>query len=178
MTRIDSGGRVRFCESCERPVYNSAAMTRDELADLIARHEGGRMPCLQLHRRPDGTIVTRDCFAVRVGRFVWLKVGLAAVAFWSWALGVHPLARPFRRDGAPPSSSEEITGFRGQSYISGGLAVIVSPPNKEPASLLSRTAPAQGWSDLPAVDRAPPLRTLEAEEEIWNPGPGHPGGSR
>ena len=36
MTRIDSDGRARFCKDCERPVYESASMTRDELVELIA----------------------------------------------------------------------------------------------------------------------------------------------
>ncbi|HEY5448089.1 MAG TPA: hypothetical protein VIQ54_05030 [Polyangia bacterium] len=95
MTPIDGPGRTRFCGSCERPVYDSASMTRDELFELIARHEGRRLPCVRLHRRPDGTIVTRDCFAplVRVGRFLWVKVGLAAVAFWSTVFAFWSSAR-------------------------------------------------------------------------------------
>jgi len=58
MTLIDRAGRRRFCDRCERPVDDSQAMRRTELADLIAWHEGRRLPCVRLHRRPDGTIVT------------------------------------------------------------------------------------------------------------------------
>jgi hypothetical protein len=170
MTRIDSDGRARFCERCERPVYDSASMTRAELHDLITKHEGA-LPCLQLHRRPDGTIVTRNCLAplLGAGRFLWLKVGLAAAAFWSWALGVHPLSRLCRRDATLQSSSEEI-GPR--DYVDRGMATIVRPkPPTQPANLLARTPQSRGWSLLPAADRAPPLRTLEAEEASWNPEP-------
>jgi len=133
MTRIDSDGVARFCDQCERPVYDSAAITRDELLDLIARHERRRLPCMQLHRRPDGTIVTRDCFAplIGAGRFVWLKVGLAAAAFWSWALGVHPIARLARRDATSRFSSEEISYSREWDSVSRGMVVTILPPKPQ-----------------------------------------------
>jgi len=173
MTHIDSAGRARFCASCARPVYDSASMTRGDLADLIALHEGQRLPCVRLHRRPDGTIVTRDCFApiVRAGRFLWLKVGLAAAAFWAWALGIRPLARLSLRDAPVRFSSEEISPPPEASYTLQGMLTILKPAApKEPASLLARTAPSRRWAGLPAADLAAPLRTLEAEEDIWNPG--------
>jgi len=174
MMRIDPDGRTRFCDSCERPVYDSAAMTRHELADLIAWHEGRRLPCVRLHRRPDGTIVTRDCFApvLRVGRFFALKVALAAAVFWGWVLGLCPLVRLPKRDDAPPISSEEITLARtlASEQMQGILSITRSAPPSPDASLLARTPWSNGWSLLPGPDRAPPLRTLEAEEEIWNPG--------
>jgi hypothetical protein len=105
MMHIDSDGRARFCDSCARPVYDSRSMTHSELYDLIARHEGP-LPCLRLHRRPDGTIVTRDCFAplLRAGRFLWLKVGLAAVAFWTGLGALRPWVRrpvPSTATGSP-----------------------------------------------------------------------------
>jgi len=173
MTRIDADGRTRFCERCERPVYDSAAMTRAELGDLIALHEGRRLPCVRLHRRPDGTIVTRDCFAplFRAGRLLWLKAGLAATAFWVWVLALHPLSRFLRRDVDARISSEEISEPERPTYTLQGLLTILPPhPPSEDAALLSRTPGSNGWSSLPAADRAAPLRTLEAEEEIWNPG--------
>ena len=170
MTRIDREGRARFCARCARPVYDSASLTRGQLGDLIARHEGRRLPCVQLHRRPDGTIVTRDCFGLRVGRFLWLKVGLAAAAFWTWALGIHPLGLLSQRDVLPSFSSEEIIPLESEDIRMAGMLTILQPtPPKEGASLLARTPPSTDWSLLPEADRAPPLRTLEAEEEIWNP---------
>jgi len=51
--------RVRHCVACDLNVYNFAAMTHDEVSELIARTEG-RL-CARLYRRPDGTILTRDC---------------------------------------------------------------------------------------------------------------------
>ena len=51
--------RVRYCAKCELSVYNFADMTRDEIAELVARREG--RICGRLYRRQDGTVVTKDC---------------------------------------------------------------------------------------------------------------------
>jgi hypothetical protein len=84
MRPIEADGRARRCGACDKPVYDTRSLTRGHLRRLILEHEG-HLPCLRLHRRPDGTVVTKSCFApvLRAGRFLWLKAGLAAVAFWS-----------------------------------------------------------------------------------------------
>lgn len=51
--------RSRFCSSCQLRVYNLAAMTAEEAADLISKSDGNL--CVRLYRRRDGTILTRDC---------------------------------------------------------------------------------------------------------------------
>jgi hypothetical protein len=178
MTRIDSDGRARYCERCARPVYDSASMTRGDLADLIEWLEGRRLPCVRLHRRPDGTILTRDCFAplTRFGRFLWLKVALAAVAFWAWALGIRPLERYVRQ-----SIEALSTATRGDVAVAGQLIVTREeevPPFLDPARLVPlppspprpNAIPDAGWRpSLPAVDRAEALHKLEADEGILNP---------
>ena len=96
MRPLESDGRARLCGACDKPVYDARSMTRGDLRRLILKHEG-TLPCLRLQRRPDGTIVTKSCFApvLRAGRFLWLKAGLAAVAFWSavaavWSWRLRP----------------------------------------------------------------------------------------
>ncbi|HJU53295.1 MAG TPA: carboxypeptidase-like regulatory domain-containing protein [Pyrinomonadaceae bacterium] len=51
--------RTRFCDQCSLHVYNISALTRDEVALLIKNTEG--RICARLHRRVDGTVLTRDC---------------------------------------------------------------------------------------------------------------------
>jgi hypothetical protein len=51
--------RVRFCDSCKLNVYDLAGLTTTEIKSLISETEGGI--CGRLHRRADGTIITRDC---------------------------------------------------------------------------------------------------------------------
>ena len=51
--------RVRDCRRCDRPVFNLSAMTRAEAEAVLATR--GVTPCVRFYRRPDGTVMTRDC---------------------------------------------------------------------------------------------------------------------
>jgi len=51
--------RQRFCGQCELNVYNLSAMTITEAESLILNTEG-RL-CARFYRRPDGTVITKDC---------------------------------------------------------------------------------------------------------------------
>jgi hypothetical protein len=53
--------RVRFCSKCRQRVYNLSEMTRKAAAALVAAKEG--QLCVRFYRRPDGTVITRDCRA-------------------------------------------------------------------------------------------------------------------
>lgn len=56
-------GRVRHCGQCRRNVYKVEELSREEVEALIRRNEGNA--CVRIYRRPDGTVATRDCAAVR-----------------------------------------------------------------------------------------------------------------
>jgi hypothetical protein len=51
--------RVRFCARCARRVFNVAAMSRTEAERVLAENEPA--PCMRIHRRADGTVLTADC---------------------------------------------------------------------------------------------------------------------
>ncbi|HEX8189611.1 MAG TPA: hypothetical protein VF586_14740 [Pyrinomonadaceae bacterium] len=51
--------RVRYCDRCSLHVYNLSEMTRREAEALVTNAEG-RL-CVRFYRRPDGTILTRNC---------------------------------------------------------------------------------------------------------------------
>src|SRR3712207_9206675 len=51
--------RVRYCNQCNLHVYNLSGMTRREAEALVTSSEG-RL-CIRFYRRPDGTILTRNC---------------------------------------------------------------------------------------------------------------------
>jgi len=57
--RMDGDARTRFCSRCQKYVYNISSMTRSEALQLIG--DGDRKVCARIFRRPDGTIVTREC---------------------------------------------------------------------------------------------------------------------
>jgi Carboxypeptidase regulatory-like domain len=81
--------RMRHCDSCKLNVYSTDAMTKCDLEDLIFRTEG--RTCLRLHRRADGTVLTKDCpvglrgYQKRVARFAGATlaaiIGLFGVSF-------------------------------------------------------------------------------------------------
>ena len=88
--------RVRFCDTCERPVYNLSAMTGHEIATLIRETEG-RRPCVRFYQRADGTTLTRDCpvgFRAARRRAMGLVATGAAALFGgmaAWFGGALPL---------------------------------------------------------------------------------------
>ncbi len=51
--------RMRYCGQCSLHVYNLSGMTRREAEALVTSTEG-RL-CVRFYRRPDGTILTRNC---------------------------------------------------------------------------------------------------------------------
>jgi hypothetical protein len=63
---MEGDERARFCATCEKHVYNIAAMTNPEVISLIERTEGRF--CARIYRRRDGTVLTGDC---PVGARAW-----------------------------------------------------------------------------------------------------------
>jgi hypothetical protein len=188
MQPLDREGRSRLCGACAKPVYDSKSMTRGELERLIARHEGRRLPCLQLHLRPDGTIVTRDCFApvVRAGRWLWLQACLAGIAFWTAVSALHPELRRVYRAATTAERAPErevraqvmrrmkpVTGTRelkreiDEISFPGGveLANDASIALSERQDLAMSGFVARALDPKLDPDRAPPLRLLEVDEE-------------
>jgi hypothetical protein len=159
MEPIAGDSRARLCRQCDKPVYDSRSMTRDQLYDLIMKTEGS-LPCLRLHQRPDGTVVTKGCLGTlyRAGRYLWLQLAALAVAFWAGLLGLRHVCDTAM---APQPISLE----RDRAYaVTGGLVTFVKEPNAEMRWL---RAPPANKTD---PDHAPPLRVLESEEELMPPG--------
>jgi hypothetical protein len=52
--------RVRHCSECNLNVYNLSAMTKREIEQLVAAHQGQRL-CTRFYRRADGTVITQNC---------------------------------------------------------------------------------------------------------------------
>ena len=78
--------QARFCEKCEKNVYNLSSMYREE-AEALIREKEGKM-CVRFFRRSDGTLLTADCpTGVRIKRFRRIAAaslsGLALLGIWS-----------------------------------------------------------------------------------------------
>jgi hypothetical protein len=136
--------RIRHCGSCRKNVYNVAELTRAQATELISSREP---VCVRIYRRPDGTVVTNDCWSrLRAARRRGMWAFLAMVVIVGWAqlaammVGLAGLRRQVLLPmmGAPPVTAE----------LRGGPA----PPRPEPGYL---TAGAVGPPD-PIVDRFTP----------------------
>jgi hypothetical protein len=81
----DEEGRVRFCRTCEKNVYNISLMSRAEALDLIRAKEG--QLCMRLAKRKDGTLITNDCPVGQSKRQTKRRFAVIAGAF---LLGIVP----------------------------------------------------------------------------------------
>lgn len=51
--------RTRYCDACEKNVFNLVGMGHDDAMQLIHEKEGNL--CVRLYQRSDGTLLTGDC---------------------------------------------------------------------------------------------------------------------
>jgi hypothetical protein len=56
---MNGDDRARMCDQCSLTVYNLEGLSKNEVFDLVG-NDSERV-CVRLRRRPDGTIITRDC---------------------------------------------------------------------------------------------------------------------
>ncbi|MEZ5306454.1 MAG: hypothetical protein R2684_04835 [Pyrinomonadaceae bacterium] len=130
--------RQRFCGQCKMNVYNLSAMTKDEAENLITGAEG-RL-CARFYRRPDGTILTKDCpvgwaaVKKRVSR-IWTAV--AAMAFTMFAsIGIVSLFRAVEDPvemGAIPVTNQNYKPETGE----------VAPYNPDDNAIMGGISPAE-----------------------------------
>ena len=122
-------GRVRFCGQCRQNVYNVEMMGRGEARRLIAMREG--RVCVRILRRPDGTVVTADC---------WARLRAAR-----------------RRGFLPFLGMLVLVGFTELIAIGTGLArlrgFLGSTPSPRPRVSLPIARGLEGSPPLPAIDR-------------------------
>jgi hypothetical protein len=104
--RMQGDDRVRFCSACRLHVFNLTAMEVEEAAQLIS--ERSQELCVRLHRRSDGTVLTRDC---PVGRQISVKRKRAG--FWGLAAG----AGVFLAVGSPRHPARTSTSPSGGAKI-------------------------------------------------------------
>jgi hypothetical protein len=81
---------VRFCQHCQKSVYNLSGMSRREAAEFVRETEG-RL-CVRFYRRRDGTLLTDNC---AVGFRAALRLLLKCVgSIAATALGLFGVLSP------------------------------------------------------------------------------------
>ncbi len=125
--QMTGNDQVRFCDQCQLNVYNIAALTRIEAESLIASTEG-RL-CARLYRRPDGTVLTKDCpvglraLRKRVSQRT-AAVFAAMISFAAAAFGQQPAAE----DKASCPSQTKITRAVNPKGVNGVVMGTVLDP--------------------------------------------------
>ena len=125
---MDGDDHCRFCHQCGLNVYNLSALCRSDAEAMIAEAEGNR--CIRLYRRPDGTVITRDCpigWRAMRRRLAWIGGCAAAVLVvilgifgWSMVLTggnpgqgigkVNPFKQIFNQLFGPPMRPQVVMG--------------------------------------------------------------------
>ena len=130
--------RVRTCADCALNVYNLSEMTTREARALIRQHEG-RL-CVRLYRRPDGTVLTRDCPegipSAATERRRGAAVALALAALFAGSVGMTQAA--WSMLGAVASSAYDGGG----EYTMGDIAM---PSEFE----MGERVPMDSWDEAP-----------------------------
>jgi hypothetical protein len=83
--KMTGDDQVRFCDGCQKNVYDLSAMTSLEAEALLQEKEGAL--CARFYRRADGTIMTSDC-SVGVRKKRVRRVAGAALLFGGAAMAV------------------------------------------------------------------------------------------
>jgi len=79
--------RVRLCAGCNKNVYNTSRMTKSEIRELMSR--SGKLPCLRIYRRADGTMITEDCpVGLRRVRDAWKRGAKVAASIWTCLISI------------------------------------------------------------------------------------------
>jgi hypothetical protein len=148
MRAAGGDGRVRFCGQCRQNVYNVEAMSRVQARRLIAARE--RRVCVRILRRPDGTVVTADCWArLRAARRRGFLPFLGMMVFVGFteliAMGVGLVRLKGLMEGAaplPPESALADIPVLPRPRMMGALPVRRSPP-ETPDYLMGDIVPPQ-----------------------------------
>jgi hypothetical protein len=121
--------RVRFCQGCEKNVYNLSSVARED-AEALLRARLGDDLCVRFYQRADGTILTADC-PVGVKKKQRKKLLLAVAGAGAMAAGAATvLLRPTCRG----ESNEPIAVAGGAMYVDPVPTAIEAPvvPVPEP----------------------------------------------
>lgn len=168
---------VRFCGQCSKNVYDISKLSTDEAALLLQQGAAsGSLPCMQLYRRFDGTIITDDCpVGLRRIRDSWRRVKSAAAAAVAFFLVGLPTAAQ-NKDGsvtkgkvAAPVASPAL---RGEPTMTGGKPMMLP---HHTGGMVAPSAPVKSasarWEEVamtkPSIKSlADRIKKLEAKPNI------------
>ncbi len=110
---------VRLCGGCNKNVYNISAMSKKHAEEILS---SPALPCLQISRRADGTLVTDECPKIfRPIRSSWTKIVgsilslLAALSPQLAAAADEKIPRNLFLRGRPAAVEKQVDGTTNQN---------------------------------------------------------------
>lgn len=128
--------RARFCQECNKHVYNLSAMSPAAAAELIREKEGKL--CARFYQREDGTVLHGEDCPVGLAARQWRRAKSMAGAFASLVLMTLGFSKaqaetPAGNGGSPPAASPSPS--RPASPIMGKIC---PPPSPTPTPKSTR----------------------------------------
>ena len=175
--------RVRFCEQCQRNVYNLSRIPSQDIDALLVQREG-RL-CGRFHQRPDGTMLTKNC-PVGFRAALTRSSGLAAAAL-SALLSLVPAAgaQSTQKSGGQTPSHPRMKPSASAVYLQivddyGGVIVNaqITLRNESTNAVQDEKSNAEGEVRIAAIAKgkyevtitSPGFRTLKLEHvDVPNP---------
>lgn len=154
-SKMTGDDRVRHCAECNLNVYNFAAMTGFEIAELLANRQGRRV-CARIYRRADGTMITQDC--PKGLRAVIRRVSRVAGAAFAAAMSLG-----FATAQTPSQASAPQQQKKGES----------SPMAVDPAKAESVNLGVVVEADAPPIETMP-IDVTNNLPAAWKAGPSGP----
>jgi hypothetical protein len=158
--------RARHCQSCKLYVYNIAGMTNAEVQHLVASREG-RL-CIRLFRRPDGTVITKDCpvglraYQKRIAKFAGASLatmlGLFSISFGQKddKKGIDASKIKIERtivEGANSRGKLSGTIFDEAGAVIPGVTIHLAEKNKKSFRAVSNGEGVYSFSDIPPTEK-------------------------
>ncbi|MBN8550266.1 MAG: hypothetical protein J0M12_13185 [Deltaproteobacteria bacterium] len=124
--------RLRHCGRCKKNVYNLSELTEPEAIELLS---SGKAICMRLFRRPDGTVLTKECGVGLRRRWGAHAAATAAVFALLSFLGLRQATAEDAPQPQPPPDFHEIAGGirpMPRELLLGKVLVATATPSPEP----------------------------------------------
>jgi len=128
---------VRFCQSCEKNVYNLSGMSRAQAEALLREKEGDF--CKRISRRADGTVITDNCPVGLRGvrrRAKWLRDGAVMACVWVAAVAIIGVTSV--RGGNRPTMTQAIASLRQVQPFKTLIGWIDPPSRTQPVTAVGK----------------------------------------
>jgi len=119
---MSGDARKRHCASCNKSVHNLSEMSSEDALKLLG---AGKPICVRLYRRPDGTVLTKECGSGKRTRWRGYAVMSAAACALLSLVGLKgAIAQGAPEDTPPPGSDNDQRFIRGEvdmTHTMGGI---------------------------------------------------------